>query len=240
MAEKSADPTPWFISLEDEPQKFAEEPYTPYCLTKDINGELKAITEANFCDGVADCPEGEDEDGRLAICNQPTTESGCCAEIKVNWSGATCYALDTYRGKDRYFCREYYPNGVDFITRELRWEPYHGWFYTDFVGNWGYFAVGNWEHDATCIGEHGEFEDNYSWTGYNLALSCNDEAPAPRPAPCAHHTCPDNKMCSNNLDVEGGYECVKRDNVRDQSLKRINTIEGHIQVKIQLLTIVYK
>ena len=124
------------MTLQDEPGKWVPEPVDPFCLEKNEDGIFQQIRNDQMCDGVSDCPDGEDEDGRLAICGKPVTENGCCAEIDVNWSGSKCFVDGTHNGRDRYQCMEF---------SEFRWEPCCGWFFTDYAGNWGYFAMGNAE-----------------------------------------------------------------------------------------------
>jgi len=213
LSGKSYDPHPLLTTTDAEQgwdlyckdNKALTHPMEPKtrCLHGDEVGVIRPLFEHKLCDGFNDCLDGEDEDGRLATCEEgPKTELGCCAEISSYWSGAKCVANGLVNGKDRYSCND---------GRELRWESCCGWFYASEEGGWGSFASGTPEHDATCIGEHGEFKNDYPWNGYNLLLNCKKGDAPGVPTACANHDCSDDKYCSLDDSDARGYECICRE-----------------------------
>ena len=56
---------------------------TTKCTSEDEIGEFRNVFSHRLCDGFADCPNGEDEDGTIAECAEthPRTPEGCCGGI---------------------------------------------------------------------------------------------------------------------------------------------------------------
>ena len=74
------------------------------CITPDAAGVYKKVFADRICDGKSDCPDGEDEDGRMGECidAQPKTVNGCCSHLVVY--GFSCPAVGTFGGRDYYQC----------------------------------------------------------------------------------------------------------------------------------------
>lgn len=55
------------------------------CKTPDLAGFIKKVFKDRICDGIIDCPGGEDENGDMGSCKNPTanekTEKGCCKKL---------------------------------------------------------------------------------------------------------------------------------------------------------------
>lgn len=83
-----------------------EIPVKPYenCTSVDRFGFSRPVFRDRICDGRADCPNGEDENGELAKCLPAAepTKNNCCSILLVNTE--ECHFKENWFGHDLYEC----------------------------------------------------------------------------------------------------------------------------------------
>ena len=75
------------------------------CTKRDLLGYKRKVFTDRICDGVGDCPQGEDETGQLHQCKYAEqTENGCCKDLLFNGEERCSADGTTYNGRDVFSC----------------------------------------------------------------------------------------------------------------------------------------
>ena len=236
-----------WMYCKEQPSKFPGFEYTETatCTSQDEVGATRKVFTSRLCDGISDCPNGEDE-GDLAVCKEiaPRTPNGCCGAVVRG--GQTCTHNPDYSYGDRetFACED--GTGVMFVPwASNRWlhvvaatYPIEGsvsWMSS--IADTGICPPTTWAacavdgYDATDNCETNDCDPNATCTsGFeSYTCECNENYTGdgntctfiPEVNECADgsHQCDENASCS---DLRDGYTCSCNAGWKDSGLQTIN------------------